>query len=87
MESQVIPLLRKQKGFRDELTLLSSNGNEATAISIWDSKEDAEAYNRTAYSEVLRTMEKVIDGKPTVDNCEVSSSTFHKIAGRGAGTS
>lgn len=85
MENQVIPLLKKQKGFRDEITFVSSDGEEATAISLWDSKQDAEAYNRSAYPEVLRSMERILEGRPTVENCEVSNSTFHKIASRGAG--
>lgn len=86
MENQILPLLKKQKGFRDELTMLSSSGKDVTAISIWDSKEDAEAYNKSTYPEVLRAMESVIDGKPTVENCDLVTSTFHKLTGRGAGT-
>ena len=31
MEKEVLPLLQKQKGFRDELTLVSENGSEAVS--------------------------------------------------------
>jgi hypothetical protein len=31
--------------------------NDAVAISLWDRKEDAEAYNREKYQEVLKTDE------------------------------
>ncbi len=79
-ESQVLPLLRKQKGFRDEITIASSNGLDVTAISLWDNKADAEAYNTSTYPEVVKNLSKVIDGTPRVQTCEVISSTFHKIA-------
>jgi len=79
-ESQVLPLLRKQKGFRDEITIASSNALEVTAISLWDNKSDAEAYNTSAYPEVVKSFSKVIDGTPRVQTCEVVNSTFHKIS-------
>jgi len=67
-------------GFRDEISLVASNGSEAVGISLWDRKEDAEAYSRTAYSEVQRFLSKVSDGTPQVQTYEVGSSTFHKVA-------
>jgi hypothetical protein len=79
-ESQILPLLRKQKGFRDEITFASPNGMDMTAISLWDNKENAEAYNANTYPEVLKTFAKVIDGTPKVQTCEVVNSTFHNIA-------
>ncbi len=36
LEKEILPLLQKQKGFRDELTLVSSNGSEVIGISLWD---------------------------------------------------
>jgi hypothetical protein len=78
-DSQVLPLLRKQKGFRDEITIATPNGQDVTAISLWDNKSDAEAYNTSAYPEVLKTLGRVIDGAPRVQTCEVINSTFHKI--------
>ena len=83
MEKEVLPLLQKQKGFRDELTLVSENGSEAVGISLWDRREDAEAYNRTTFPEVQKILSKVIDGAPRVQTYEVGSSTFHKVASRG----
>jgi hypothetical protein len=79
-ENQILPLLRKQKGFRDELTFANSNGVDVTAISLWDNKVDAEAYKTNTYPEVVKTFAKVIDGTPKVETCEVVNSTFHKIA-------
>lgn len=83
LENEVLPLLQKQKGFQDELVLVSSNGTDAVGISLWDQKDNAEAYNRTTYSEVQKLLSKVIEGTPQVQTYEVSSSTIHKTAARG----
>jgi heme-degrading monooxygenase HmoA len=80
IEKEVLPLLQKQKGFRDELTLVSSNGSEVVGISLWDQRQDAEAYNRAAYPDVQKILSKVIEGTPQVQTYEVSLSTIHKTA-------
>ncbi len=79
IDKEIIPLLRKQKGFQDEITLVVPGGTEAVAISLWDEKENAEAYGRTAYPQVLKTLAKVVEGTPQVQTSEVSNSTFHTI--------
>lgn len=76
LESEVIPLLRKQKGFQDEIAFAANEGEEAFGISLWDSKESAEAYHRGDYSQVKTMMEEVIDGEAHVHEYEVSTSTF-----------
>ena len=82
LENEVIPLLRKQKGFQDEITFVVSGGTEAVGVSLWDQKENAEAYDRGTYPQVLSALSKVIEGTPNVQAYEVSNSTFHKIAAR-----
>lgn len=82
IDQEIIPLLRRQKGFQDEITFVASGGLEAVGISLWDQKEDAEAYNRGTYSEVQKALAKVVEGTPRIDTYEVSNSTFHKIAAK-----
>lgn len=82
LEADVLPVLRKQNGFKDEIAFVAENGNEVLAISLWESKENAEAYGRDAYPAVLRTLAKVVEGTPEVDAYQVSNSTFHKIASK-----
>ena len=79
-EKEVLPLLRKQNGFKDEITFSSLDGTEVTAISLWDNKANAEAYNTKTYPEVLKTLARFIEGTPKVQTGEVVNSTFHKIA-------
>jgi hypothetical protein len=79
LEKQIIPMLRKQKGFQDEITFVVPSGKEAFGISLWDNKDSAEAYSRGAYLEVTKLLSKVVDGTPRVETFEVSNSTFHKV--------
>ena len=80
LEKEIIPLLRKQKGFEDELTFIVPDGREAVGISLWDKQENADAYSRGSYPEVVKALAKVLDGTPQVRNWEVCNSTSHKIA-------
>jgi len=78
-EKDVLPLLRKQSGFKDEISFVAPDRSEAIAISLWDRKESADNYSRDAYPQVLSSLAKVVDGTPHVESYEVSNSTFHKI--------
>ena len=82
LETDVLPVLRKQDGFNDELDFVAPNGTEVVSISMWDRKESAEAYGRDTYPAVLKTLDKLLDGTPRVETYEISNSTFHKIAAR-----
>lgn len=79
-ESEIIPLLRKQKGFQDEITFVAGSRNEAMAISLWNNQDDADAYNHVAYLDVLRVLAKVVEALPIVETFEVANSTSHQIA-------
>jgi hypothetical protein len=79
-DKDVLPLLRKQKGFKDEITFAGPGGVDVTAISLWENKIDAEAYNTNAYPEVLKTLARFIEGTPRVQTSDVVTSTFHKLA-------
>ncbi|HEY3219223.1 MAG TPA: hypothetical protein VGJ80_00700 [Gemmatimonadales bacterium] len=79
LETDILPVLRKQNGFKDEITFVAANGTDALAISLWDRQESADAYSRDTYPTVLQSLAKVVDGTPRVEAFEVANSTFHKI--------
>jgi hypothetical protein len=79
-EKEVIPMLRKQSGFRDEIAFAVPGGLDVVAISLWDTKDYAEAYNTAGYPEERKILDKVLDGTPKVQVSDVISSTIHKPA-------
>jgi heme-degrading monooxygenase HmoA len=79
-EREILPLLQKQNGFTDEIAFVSPDGRQVMAISLWESKENADRYNREAYPQVLKSLARVVEGTPEVRGYEVAISTFHKTA-------
>jgi heme-degrading monooxygenase HmoA len=76
IEKEVLPLLRRQKGFHDEVVLLAPNKTEVVAISVWETKEFADIYNRESYPQVLNILNKYIEGVPLVKTYEVMYATL-----------
>ena len=81
MENEVIPMIRVLRGFQDKIVLVAGGGLEAIGLSFWDRKEDAEAYGRGKFRQVVKALAKVVKGTPRVETREVSNSTFHKLPG------
>ena len=82
IENEILPLLRKQAGFRDEITFIAPERSEVVAISFWETKENCETYNQTGYPEVLKIVSKFVDGTPKVEIFELATSTLHKLAAK-----
>ena len=78
-ETEVLPLLRKATGFKDQMTL-SRNKNEIIGISLWDKKEQLDAYTKDTDPQVVKLLEPCFVGTPDVRIYEVSGSTSHKVA-------
>jgi heme-degrading monooxygenase HmoA len=83
IENEILPLLKKQQGFQDEIVFIApGSGTEVVAISFWDKKEDADAYHRGSYPQVLKALTKVADGTSQVRSFEVGNSTLQKTSPR-----
>ncbi len=60
INEKVLPILKKQPGFVDETLLVSdAEPNQILALSFWNTKEDAERYQREQYPAIHA---KVISG-------------------------
>lgn len=77
--STVLPILRAQPGFRDELLFVTPGGPEMVAVSLWDSQADADKYSRSAYPDILNALANFIDGTPKVETYLVPFSSAHKV--------
>ena len=74
IEKEVLPMLRTQNGFQNELTFVNPSG--AVAISLWQDRKSAETYNTSTYSQVLAKLNSVIVGTPKVESYDVTTSTL-----------
>jgi hypothetical protein len=77
-ENDTLPLLRKQKGFKDEITLSNPGSLDVIAISLWENKKDADNYNTNTYPQVLKTLARFIEGTPQVHTFDVVTSTLQQ---------
>src|SRR5450432_3335931 len=77
-EKDVLPLLRKQNGFKDVITFAGPGEIDVTAISLWENKADADAYNTNTYPQVLKTLARFIEGMPQVHTFDVVTSTLQQ---------
>jgi hypothetical protein len=81
VQDKVIPILRKQTGFVDEITLSSdTEPNRTIALSFWNTREDAERYNRNEFARINELMQPLLESSPVVKTFIVENSTVHKLA-------
>jgi hypothetical protein len=80
MDEEVIPTLRKENGFQDELTFFAPSEEAITSISLWDKASNAETCSRETYPAVRKKLAVLIEGISKVDTYETLNSTFHKSA-------
>jgi len=81
INEKVLPILKKQAGFVDETLLVSdTEPNQILALSFWNSKEDAERYQREQYPAIQEMVLHLLEAEPVVRTFNVDSSTTHRIA-------
>ncbi len=79
MDNEILPWLRRQKGFLDTMTLAVPGGREIVSISFWDQEESAQVYDSASYPQALEILKKILAGTPQVRTFDVVSSTLQKI--------
>lgn len=79
IENEIIPTLKKFTGFVGEIAMVSSDGKEAIGISLWDRKENAEAYHNKAYVGVLNSLQKHVEGDAKLQTFEITNSTVDAL--------
>ncbi|MBZ5614151.1 MAG: antibiotic biosynthesis monooxygenase [Acidobacteriia bacterium] len=81
INDKVLPILKKQVGFVDETVLVSdTDPDRGLAISFWNTKQDAERYQKEQYPAIHEMIRPLLDADPVVRTFNVDSSTTHKIA-------
>ncbi len=77
MACDIIPMLKKQDGFRDEISFFNKETNESIAISLWLNKMFADRYGTEQFPKVLKQLKGQLEDDPLVRGFEVTSSTWY----------
>jgi hypothetical protein len=69
--NEILPTLKKQEGFKDELLLVKDQ--HVLAISVWNNVDSARKYETTAYPQLDKKLRPVMSGNPTVETFKYDS--------------
>lgn len=75
----ILPILRAQKGFYQEITIVAPDRLTAILESHWNTFEDANNYKRTGYLDVLRVLSEVVTTLPKARTFQASESALNSI--------
>jgi heme-degrading monooxygenase HmoA len=85
INEKAVPILKKQRGFVDEIVLVSSaESDRVLALSFWKKKEDAEQYQREQYQKIHDTLRHLLQTEPTIRTFDVHTSIAHKVTAKQA---
>src|ERR1700726_3383906 len=67
INDKVLPILKRQKGFVDEMVFVSDKeDNRVLSLSFWNRREDAEEYHRVDYPKVHDLVRNLIEAEPMI---------------------
>jgi len=75
-EQQLLPSLRAEPGFKDEMLLVVPGGPGIVLISFWESEANADNYECRAWPESMKMLAKILD-PPVFRRFQLAHSTLH----------
>jgi heme-degrading monooxygenase HmoA len=79
-ENEILPILQRQSGFLDEISLVMENKTDRhVTLTLWKTKADVENYNRREYPRILEMLKPFMTGTPTLEYFTVEHTTFRKV--------
>ena len=81
IDDKVLPILRRQTGFVDATVIVSdTEPNRVLALSFWNTREDAQRYEREQFDTVQKALQHLLETAPVVRTFNVHTSTAHKVS-------
>jgi len=81
LNEKVLPILKKQSGFVDEITLVSSTDpDQMLALSFWESEQNAQRYQQEQFPKINEIVKPFLQTDPRIETFHVDTSTTHKIS-------
>ena len=69
--NEILPTLKKQDGFKDEMLLVQDQ--HVLAISVWNDVDSARKYETATYPQLDKALRPVMNGKATVETFKYDS--------------
>lgn len=69
--NEVLPMLKKQDGFKEEMLLVKDQ--HVLAISVWKNADSARKYESATYPQVDKALRPLMSGKATVETFQYDS--------------
>jgi heme-degrading monooxygenase HmoA len=69
--NEILPTLKKQDGFKDEMLLVKDQ--HVLAISVWNNADSARKYETATYPQLDKKLRPVMSGNPTVETFKFDS--------------
>ena len=80
IDEKVLPILRKQAGFVDEVVMVSdTEANHVLAVSFWKTRRDAERYEREQFDNARKAIQQMFESTPVIRTYDVHTSTAHRF--------
>ena len=81
LKDEIVPILRKNKGFFDLIPLeVEIEPTRFYAISVWQQKFDVEKYEKEFFPKVKQILEPFLTSPPVVKFCTVDETVRQKVA-------
>lgn len=85
INEKVLPILKKQPGFVDEIVLVSDvEPDRILGISFWNKREDAEQYHREQFPKIQDSVRQLLEAEPVVRTFDVHTYVSQKISAKKA---
>jgi heme-degrading monooxygenase HmoA len=80
IQEQILPILKSQPGFVDEIVLISvTDPDQVLALSFWESQKDAERYTHEQYSRINELISHLVSSAPVSRTFNVDAFSSHNV--------
>jgi len=79
-EKEILPLMKRQTGFLDSISLVPENVNDkSVTISLWRTKQNCENYHKKEFPRILEMVKPFLKDTPKIEYFNVEYATFRRV--------
>lgn len=81
-KGQILPLLKKQAGFVDEILLFEEESQHPCGLSFWKTRVQCERYEQDVFPQSKKFVQHLMHSTPKIRHFEVEASETFKTRAR-----